>query len=200
MVRPIREATRPLNILEVGPGTGPFTRQILRLMSPEDTFTICEINPRFLELLRRNLEKKPYFQKNKERVRFFQGPVQELPTLGQHQKYDIIISSLPFTNFTPETVEEILSLFREMTADGGSVNFMEYLGVRRLSTVVCSQRSRERLARVDKVIQRWYDEVEECGEVRKKLSLFNLPPAFAIELAYHRNEQDNAKTVFRSHC
>jgi len=46
----------------------------------------------------------------------------------------------------PETVQEILSLFREMTAEDGKVTFVEYLGVRKLSGVFSSQRSRQRLA------------------------------------------------------
>jgi len=65
-------------------------------MSPEDTFTICEINPRFLSLIKANLQENKYYQKNADRVFFFQGPVQQLPSSGLRQKFDIIVSSLPF--------------------------------------------------------------------------------------------------------
>jgi phospholipid N-methyltransferase len=194
MVRPIREAARPLNILEVGPGTGPFTRQILRLMRPEDRFTICEINPRFLGLLKKNLERNPNYIRHRERVRFFQGPVQALPLAGKggnaqetaFEKFDIIVSSLPFSNFTPETVNEILTLFQSMTAENGSVTFCEYIGMRKLSAVFSSRRGKQRLAGVDEVIQKWVDIVERSGEVRKQLSLLNVPPAFAIRFDYNR--------------
>jgi phosphatidylethanolamine/phosphatidyl-N-methylethanolamine N-methyltransferase len=191
MVRPIREATRPLNILEVGPGTGPFTRQILKLMRSEDRFTICEINPRFLALLKKKLESHPNYHQHKDRIRFFQGPVQDLPQSsrdgdGAAEKYDMIVSSLPFSNFTPDTVNEILSLFRTMTAENGTVTFCEYLGMRKLSAVLSSRRGKERLAGVDEVIQRWVDMVEESGEVKKKLAILNVPPAFAIRFDYNR--------------
>ena len=184
MVSPIRDASRPLNILEVGPGTGPFTRQIIKLMRPEDRFTICEINPRFLSLLKTKLERNKHYHRHAERITFFQGPVQDLPYAGISQKFDIIISSLPFSNFTPETVNEILSLFRQLTAEGGTVTFCEYIGVRKMSAVLSSRRGKERLAGVDEVIQKWMDIVEESGEVTKKLAMLNVPPAFAISFNY----------------
>ncbi|MFN8389121.1 MAG: methyltransferase domain-containing protein [Bdellovibrionota bacterium] len=186
MVRPIREADRPLNILEVGPGTGPFTRQIIKLMGPEDRFTICEINPRFLALLKKKLERHPNFEQHRDRIRFFQGPVQALPESGANEKFDIIVSSLPFSNFTPDTVEEILSLFEEMTAENGSVTFCEYIGMRKLSAVLSSRRGKERLAGVDEVIQRWVGKVEASGQVKKQLSILNVPPAFAIRFDYNK--------------
>ncbi len=187
MVRPIREAHRPLNILEVGPGTGPFTRQVLKLMRSEDRFTICEINPRFLRLLRKNLEKNKHFRQHRDRISFFQGPVQDLPASDLFEaKFDIIVSSLPFSNFTPSAVEEILAVFNSMVTEDGSVSFIEYLGVRKVTALFSSKRSRERLEGVDQVIQRWMDQVEEDeGEVKKRVSLLNVPPAVAIRLDFH---------------
>lgn len=184
MVRPIREANRPLNILEVGPGTGPFTRQILKLMRSEDRFTICEINSRFLRLLRRNLISNRHYAEHHDRVTFFEGPVQALPA-AIDGKFDIIVSSLPFSNFTPEMVDEILTLFSSLLEPDGTITFLEYLGVRKLSALFSSKRGRERLHAVDEVIQRWSDRVEKNGEVKKKISLLNVPPAVAIRFDYH---------------
>lgn len=186
MVRPIREAHRPLNILEVGPGTGPFTKQILKLMRSEDRFTICEINGRFLSLLRRNLSRNEHFRRNRDRITFFHGPVQELPGSAAFRgQFDIIVSSLPFSNFAPETVDEILSLFRTMLAEEGSLSFIEYLAVRKVTALFSTRRSRERLVGVEKVIQNWIDRAETDGQVRKRISLLNVPPAVAIEFDYH---------------
>ena len=188
MVRPIREATRPLNILEVGPGTGPFTKQILKLMRPEDHFTICEINTRFLTLLKKNLARNEHFRRNKDRITFFHGPVQELPGSPLFAgSYDIIVSSLPFSNFSPEMVDEILSLFQSMLAEDGSLSFIEYIAVRRVTALLSSRRSRARLVGVEKVIQGWIDRAGTDGKVRKRVSLLNVPPAVAIEFDYqHR--------------
>lgn len=190
MVKPLREGAkldrRPLKILEVGPGTGPFTRQILRFMGPEDTFTVCEINARFLHLLQRKLAHNKSFQRNADRVQFVQCPVQELRTQGIGDQFDIIISSLPFSNFMPETVEEILTLFRDMTAEGGRVIFCEYIGLRKISSVFSTPAGRKRVEGVERVIQQWSNRVStDGGEVRKRLSLLNVPPAYAIEFDYN---------------
>ncbi len=162
MVRPIRESNRPLNILEVGPGTGPFTRQIVRLMRSEDRFTVCEINPRFISNLKDKLAKSRLFWKHADRITFFEGPVQKLPT---NEKFDIIVSSLPFSNFTPETVDEILKLFSQLIAPDGTITFCEYIGMRKLTALFSSKRGRARLAGVDQVIQTWVNRIEACGEV-----------------------------------
>lgn len=189
MTKPLRDPgvrrRRPFRILEVGPGTGPFTRQILRHMGSDDTFTICEINSRFLELLQKKLSTNPAYQRNSRRVQFVQCPVQELRSNGVGDQFDIIISSLPFSNFTPETVEEILTLFRNMTAEGGRVIFCEYIGLRKISSVFYSPAGRRRVEGVERVIQSWSSRVSENGGmVRKRLSLLNVPPAYAIEFDY----------------
>lgn len=185
MVRPIREANRPLKILEVGPGTGPFTRQILRLMGPKDHFVICEINPRFVAYLRRFLSTDPYYQRHKERVSFFQGPVQELPESEEFPaQYDVIISSLPFINFSPDTVEEILALFQSMVRDGGSLAFCQYVGICKFRELFANPRTRKRVKGVDEVIHSWCDKVRESGSVSRKISLFNVPPATSIVFNY----------------
>ena len=186
MITPLIECEHPVRILEVGPGTGPFTREILANMRAEDHLSVCEINPVFLESLKRKLEKFPPFQKHRDRVRFFEGPVQELGSQVKQSgvKFDLIVSSLPFSNFTPELVDEILSLFKELTADGGSVVFMEYLGLRRLSALFATQPRRERMLRVEEVVNKWKKYAATSGRVRINNSLLNLPPAKAIRMDF----------------
>ncbi len=192
MVKPLRKrrasgGSGPRRILEVGPGTGPITRQILKHMRAKDTFTICEINERFLALLIKKLEKNSDFQKHRERVRFVCCPVQELRKNGVRDRFDLVISSLPFSNFTPETVEEILSLFREITGSKGRLVFFEYLGLRRLSSVFASRSGRRRIEGVDRVVRDWTEKVSKLGgSVDKSVSLLNVPPALAIEFVYTR--------------
>lgn len=185
MVRSIKENTGPRKILEVGPGTGPFTRQILKLMGPDDSFVICEINPRFIERLQKTLAFNPDYLLNRERVRFFEGPVQQLPeTAGYPDKYDVIVSSLPFINFAPDTVDEILQLFKTMVSDGGSLTFCQYVGICKLREYFSKPSTRNRVRGVDEVIHAWCESVENTGSVEKRVSLFNVPPATAISFMY----------------
>lgn len=185
LVRPMllceRGQNHPLRILEVGPGTGPVTRQILGNMQSEDTLMVCEINPRFMKRLQERLVNDEHFQRNKERVSFFQGPVQALHTEEQLGKFDVIVSSLPFSNFQPQVVEEIFKTYRDLLKDGGSITFCEYIGIRKIGALVANPEERARVKQVDQVVKRWCDR-SEC--LKKEITFLNVPPAFTVELSY----------------
>ena len=232
-----RKNSRPMTILEVGPGTGPVTRQILRFMGPEDRFVICELNHRFITRLQHTLQKNRDFIRNRDRVDFYEGPIQDLygkvfSTIGSSntshsngngvqpngnghlnghghlngnghlkikgdgvrdgslyrtwptQSFDVIVSTLPFSNFSPEMVDEILSIFRNMLAENGTVSFVEYFMIRKVSLLFAKPEDRARIKAVDRVIERWSTIAASEGEVRKKLSLINIPPALSIQWQY----------------
>jgi phospholipid N-methyltransferase len=184
MVAPIRKADHPLTILEVGPGTGPFTRQIIELMGPEDRFIICEINPRFVRRLKKTLRRNRHYQRHKDRITFFQGPVQLLPHSDLPARFDVIVSSLPFVNFAPEVVDEILGLFKQMTRDGGSLTFCQYVGVCKIRELFSDRPTRTRVKGVEEVVRKWCDQVSEKGAVHRRVTFLNVPPAMAIEFNY----------------
>ena len=52
---------RPVRVLEVGPGTGAVTRQIVRLLDPGDTFDLVEINQAFADHLQQLFVDDPDF-------------------------------------------------------------------------------------------------------------------------------------------
>src|SRR5947209_7877719 len=82
----------PARILEVGPGTGAVTREIVRLLLPGDRLDAVEINPSFVTHLRRRFGEDALFRKHLDQVELIEGPVEEL--LGS-EVYDFIISGLP---------------------------------------------------------------------------------------------------------
>lgn len=184
MVAAVRKAKGPINILEVGPGTGPITRQILRYMSPEDRLTVCEINQRFLQLLRERLSRSRDYLSHQDRVQFILAPVQQLPNITAGEKFDVIVSSLPFSNFSAETVEQIARCLEILLAPGGSITMLEYLGLRKLSLAFGSPERRDRLIGVERVIKQWRRRVKENGKVKTRVSFLNVPPALSIEFRY----------------
>ena len=184
MVRPLRETRGPRLILEVGPGTGPFTRQILKLMGERDQFVICEINPAFLRQLRDRLRRNRWYQKHSARVRFFEGAVQKLRATEQPKSFDVIVCSVPFTNFTPEVTEDIMATMHHLLARDGKMTFVEYLGGRRLHRLLGSRDDRERVRGVDAVMARWRRNAKRRGQVKTSIALFNVPPAKTIQFDY----------------
>jgi len=184
LARPVSRSTRPIKILEVGPGTGPITRQILRSMGDEDQLVVCELNERFMERLKHRLAKNKFFHQHRDRVEFFRGAVQELRprfAVSEDGYFDAIVSSLPFSNFEPDTVEEILSLYRDMLTPEGCLSFCEYVGLRRISAMVRPPEVRERAKAVEVVVNSWIDRWERYGDVQKEFTLFNVPPAITLQ-------------------
>src|SRR5262245_13980576 len=95
-------------ILEVGPGTGPVTREICRVLLPGDRLDAVEINPRFIEHLRRCLAREELFQARAGQIELIHASVLDLPGQGA---YDYIISGLPLNNFAPGQVRAIFRTF-----------------------------------------------------------------------------------------
>ena len=52
---PYSRCERPARVLEVGAGTGSVTRQLGRLLRPDDQLDICEINPVFGDILEKDV-------------------------------------------------------------------------------------------------------------------------------------------------
>lgn len=182
MVSPLNRYPGARRILEVGPGTGPFTRQILRMMGDEDIFVICEINPRFMDRLKKTLLGDKYYWKHRDRVVFFEGPVQALPGSSINCLFDVIVSSLPFVNFSPEVVDNIFEQFAGMLRPGGMLTFLQYAGVWKFRELFSSKETRKRVRGVEDVIEKWSSRARTDGEVIRKLSLLNFPPALSVQL------------------
>ncbi len=137
---------KPLTILEVGPGTGAVTERILEKLQEGDHLTICEINPRFMKLLKAKLALKPNFKKHQDRIRFFEGPIQDLP---EDRQYDVIVSALPFLNFDISLVREIFEKLGRLSKEQTTMTYYEYIGLRSIARVVSSPRKKQRMKELD---------------------------------------------------
>ena len=140
MLRQISGPRKPMRILEVGAGTGAVTTRILEKMIDGDVLVICELNPRFMELLKEKLELDPNYQRHKARVEFFQGYVQDL---SEEKPFDTLVCALPFLNFDLSTVKDIFSKFKRLSHEGTLMTYYEYIGLRKLGKVAAVPRIEE---------------------------------------------------------
>ena len=175
MTRSLRNADGPRRILEVGPGTGPFTRVILRAMRDGDELDIVEINEGFCEHLETHFL-SDHRERHPERVvRLHRKPVEEAElTPG----YDFIVCGLPFNNFPPQLVRSIMRSLMGLLAPGGEFAYFEYAGVRRMKAPFIGRDGRDRLGRINAHGRR----MARRNDGRRELVVANFPPAVAIRL------------------
>lgn len=165
------DSSRPRRILEVGPGTGAVTRSIIDRLGKHDRFDLVELNGAFVERLNGRFQAEPAFQAVAPRSRVFHCPVEELPA---GESYDAIVSGLPFNNFTPVVVEQILTTITGRLAPGGVLSFFEYIAVRPARSLISGRSERARLRGIGEALRA----VLDPHEIRRDAVLLNVPPAW----------------------
>jgi phosphatidylethanolamine/phosphatidyl-N-methylethanolamine N-methyltransferase len=143
-------------VLEYGPGTGSFTREILARLGPHSKFVAIEINPTMARLFRSRFPK----------VHLVHGSAETLPEVLREigeAKVDCVVSGLPWAAFSADMQDRLLAATHECLREGGKfVTFAYVHGLllpqgKRLRRVLC-----ERFRRVS----------------RSPVELRNVPPAF----------------------
>lgn len=176
LTAPLRtRGPRTLSVLEAGAGTGAVTRTLIPQLSRSSRLDIVEANPRFAARLRRLVAAHPHLIGPPRQVTVHQAYVEHL---GTDQRYDVIVSGLPLTNFTPAQVDRIMARYLEMLNPGGTLTYFAYLGTRTARALTASRAEARRHAAVDEVMgayQRGY-------ATGRRTVWANLPPAHVWQL------------------
>ena len=162
-------------VLEVGPGTGPFTERILGHLRDGDHFDIVELNAAFCQELDRRLLLPHRRRHPGTSVVLHQAPIEQAPIDGP---YDLIVCGLPFNNFPPALVRSIFRRMMSLLREGGELAYFEYAGVRTFKAPLVGATGRRQLRGIAKVGQ----SLRRKHEGSKELVLGNLPPAVAVHL------------------
>ncbi len=157
-------------LLEVGPGEGAVTDQLLRRVGPADRLDLVEVNDAFVARIRERLDKEPHWRAVADRVRVFHLP---LETFTAEAPYDAIVSGLPLNNFSPAVVATILDRFAAILRAGGMVSYFEYLAIRSIKRRVGAATERPRLTQLDELLSAALADVE----FEQRRVWWNLPPA-----------------------
>lgn len=173
--RPAASAARPVIWLEAGPGTGAFTARLLAGLDPDDRLILVEKNPKFVEILHQRFTADPRWRERREQVEIRLGSAAELP---EKERYHGIVSGLPFSNFDPDLVEEILQGFWRRLLPGGVLSFFEYWRIRQMKAWVSSRAERRRLDQIDRVLEA----ALARGENSQTTVWANVPPAIVHHL------------------
>jgi phospholipid N-methyltransferase len=170
LARPLTRPRPPARILEVGPGTGSVTREIVRRMQPGDLLDAVEINASFVDVLQRRLEVDPLLASRRDDVRVIHAPVQEVIGEGV---YDFIISGLPLNNFDRADVRSIFAAYTRLARPDSTLSYFEYLLIRALRPAFVGRAERYRLARVARLVRRYIRK----HQTESRHVWLNVPPA-----------------------
>lgn len=175
MAWPLQQHVGPKRVLEVGPGTGVFTAQIVRHLGPEDRLDLVEANPTFVAMLKQRFARDSAFRRVRDRCRLVEGYA---PEAIDSPPYDYIVSGLPLNNFEPKQVERVLAALMDALVPGGTLSYFEYLYVRKAKAAVAGTDERRRLSEIAEVtgsfIRRYRAAVDHV--------FLNVPPAAAHHL------------------
>jgi phospholipid N-methyltransferase len=164
-------------ILEVGPGTGAVTGQIIRAMRPGDRLFLVERNDQFVRQLRWRLAEDPAFTPLADRITLIHASVEDLP---EDEPYDLIISGLPLNNFAVESVSQFLNKLKRLLAPAGTLSFFEYVAVRKAKSLISARPERERLRGIGQI----FDQTLAKHEVRRDLVVANVTPAWVHHVRF----------------
>ena len=139
--------SKPLQILELGPGTGTLSKYISGYLKPEDTFDMVEINPHFTRMLRRKFKSPNITVHYTDFLNF-----------NVSASYDYIFSSIPYETIPEEISKQIWEKKIDLCSNGGKIIYYKYLNFNHFR------------CKYEKSLVKKY-----C--IDKKIVFLNLPPA-----------------------
>jgi phospholipid N-methyltransferase len=105
-------------VVELGAGTGPYTREILRRLGAYGRLVSLEVDPRLAAALARDLRDP--------RLRVVADSAINVEAHLGGRRADVIVSALPFTSLPRAVRTEILAVARRVLADAGVMLVLQY--------------------------------------------------------------------------
>lgn len=169
----------PARILEIGPGTGPVTAQIVPLLRPGDQFDAVEINGDFVSIVQQRFPQAVVSPLDSPPVpfRLLHAPIQELPGEGVYQH---LISGLPFNNFPIELVKQIWQSIHRLAAPQATFSFFEYIAIRSIKMPFARGEEKQRLQGVGDYLA---GEIKQ-HQIAARQIYCNVPPAVVHHLRF----------------
>ncbi len=118
-----------LRILEVGPGTGIFTKWILKYIDKNDTLILVELDKHFYKHLKQMFGNYP-------NVHIYHGSITDF---DDKEIFNFVISGVPFNSLPYKVVRAIIKKYISFIEQGATLSFFEYLGACGFNTFIdCS--------------------------------------------------------------
>lgn len=167
-----RESMKPLRILEVGSGTGSITEVIVSYLRRQDQLDLVEISPEYSCELHKKFG-------SRDNVTIYNISILDFVP---DEKYDIVISTLPFMSLDSPLIANILDSFKGLIVPGGFLSFVGYTGIPRLKkAVLWGKRKREHCKKLQ-LLHNFCNQYQ----IDEKTILKNVPPINIYHLCLAR--------------
>lgn len=148
--------------LEIGAGTGVFTREIVKKMGPGDHLDVVEYDHAFCEQLTAEFGNNPQVHIHEVSITDFNA-----------EGYDAIVSGLPLNAFGPEFVGQVLQKYEDLAKPGATISYFEYIGLEKIKKVFLFGKE---LKDFEAVLAHKQSFVERHNATHEEV-YFNFPPA-----------------------
>ncbi len=169
-----RERQNAVQVIEIGPGTGAVTDQIVRQLGPDDRLDLVELNEQFIRILEERFAADPAWARVRPQVQIHQQPVQDYSGPAG----DFVISGLPLNNFPLPLVREIRETYLRLVRPAGVLSYFEYMYIRTVRRRISRGSERTRIIGIDDLL----GELCEQHRICRDSVWLNLPPAWVQHL------------------
>jgi phospholipid N-methyltransferase len=105
-------------VVEMGAGTGSYTREILERLAPDARLLAFEIDPVLADRLAEELRD--------ERLRVLNESAERVAEHLDGARADVIVSAIPFTTVPAQVRERLLGVARDALAEDGAMVVIQY--------------------------------------------------------------------------
>jgi phospholipid N-methyltransferase len=105
-------------VVEMGAGTGPYTRGILRRLRPDARFLAFEIDAELARGLERDVRDP--------RLRVINDSAEHMERYLDGRRADVVVSAIPFTSLPAPVRDKLFEVARANLADDGTLLVLQY--------------------------------------------------------------------------
>ena len=164
----IKTGKEPVNIIEVGPGTGSMTEVIASKLQPHDRFDVIEFNPQFVEVLQKKFKDYPNIHIH----------CLSIIDWKPEYKYDYMVSCLPFNVFQADFVAAIIKHYEEIMKKGSMISYFEYMVFPKIKKAMLNGDKKDNFNKLHDLLTDFRNKYE----ISKRKVYSNFPPANVYNL------------------
>ncbi|MBT4594729.1 hypothetical protein HOD08_02520 [bacterium] len=125
----VKNSERPIKVLEIGSGPGCVSKHIAKLLRPCDRLDVVEVLLPFFEMTVDRVSPVIADESNGgcKNIYFYLSPFEDWKKPTGIRKYDVVITTVPYTQIPPEVSRQHLEIIPKLLKKGGFLTHIKYV-------------------------------------------------------------------------